>query len=109
MCVVAVGGLSGGTAMARTMPSFGQAAPSATLKVPRYGVFERTFRWSSAGYSNPWEQVGLTMSLTSPSGRKMQVGGFYYGPNTWKIRFAPGDIGRWRWTAAIHDQRRHGS
>src|SRR6185369_7439892 len=32
--------------------------------VPRYGIFEQTFNWSSAAYSNPWEQVTLTMTLT---------------------------------------------
>jgi len=73
--------------------------------VPRYGSFEQTFRWKSGGYANPWEQVTLTMTLTSPSNRQVTVGGFYNAPNTWKARFAPDELGNWSWQAAITDGR----
>jgi hypothetical protein len=96
--VVLVAG-PGGTSSARGLPS-----ATATPRIERFGVFERTFQWSSAGYSNPWEQVTLTMTLTAPNGRRIHIGGFYYGPNTWKARFAPDQVGNWRWAATIGDQ-----
>src|SRR5262245_4792329 len=71
--------------------------------VPRYEVFERTFPWKSGGYTKPWEQVKVTMTFTSPSGRTVTVGGFYQSTDTWKARFAPTDIGQWRWQAEITD------
>jgi len=106
MIVLAFAGLTEGTQVARAMPLFGEAPPSATLKVPRYGVFERTFRWSSADYSNPWEQVQLTMTLTSPAGERTVIGGFYSGGNEWKARFAPARLGHWLWTATLADGQR---
>jgi hypothetical protein len=84
-----------------------QPAPlveTATPHVHRYAVFERTFKRSSAGISNPWEQVGLTMTLTSPKGERISVGGFYYGADTWKARFAPAQLGTWSWSAGFDGQ-----
>jgi hypothetical protein len=78
-------------------------APSTVTSISRYSVFERTFRRTSAGYSNPWEQVSLTATFTSPSGRRTRVGGFYAGPDTWKVRFSPAQTGRWRWVARLAD------
>ncbi len=74
-----------------------------TPTVPRYGIFEQTFNWTSPGYSNPWEQVQVTMTLTPPAGPTVTVGGFYYGPDTWKARFAPAATGQWTWQASISD------
>jgi hypothetical protein len=74
--------------------------------VPRYGVLERTFAWGSSSYGDPWDQVALTMRLTSPSGRHYQISGFYYGGNRWKARFAPSQTGLWSWVARISDGSR---
>jgi hypothetical protein len=84
------------------------ALPAATSQpvVPRYGIFEQTFDWNSVGYANPWEQVQVTMTLTSPTGRQVTVGGFYYAPNTWKARFAPNQLGDWTWQAVLTDGSR---
>ena len=79
------------------------AATTETATVTRYGVFEQTFSRSSAGYANPWEDVKVTMTLSSPSNRQVTVGGFYYGPNTWKARFAPDEVGSWTWQADLVD------
>ena len=78
-------------------------APSTITSISRYSIFEHTYRWASAGYSNPWEQVSLTATFTSPSGRRTRVEGFYAGPDTWKVRFSPGQTGRWRWVATLAD------
>lgn len=71
--------------------------------VPCYDIFEQTFAWDSASYANPWEQVRLTMTCTSPTGQQTALGGFYYGPNTWKARFAPAQTGNWSWQAELSD------
>jgi hypothetical protein len=78
------------------------AAPSALPRVPRYGVFERAFRFTSTA-ANPWEEVRLDVTLTAPDGRHVSIGGFYAGGTTWKFRFAPWRVGRWAWTARIAD------
>ena len=74
--------------------------------VGRFDVFEHTFVWKSARYRDPWEQVDVEMMLRAPGGRSYQVGGFYYGPNRWKVRFAPDRVGRWFWRAVLTDGRR---
>ena len=78
-----------------------------TVKVPRYGIFERTLDWDSKSYTNPWEQVQVTMMLTSPTGKRVTIGGFYYGGNTWKARFAPAELGRWSWQAVLTDSKKN--
>jgi hypothetical protein len=87
------------------MTQAGARAPKAET-LPRYGVFEHTFHWPSAAYSNPWEQVTVEMTLTSPARRHVRIGGFYAAPDTWKARFSPGRLGRWRWSATVRDSTR---
>lgn len=77
--------------------------PAKLQSIPRYSVFEQTFDWNSTGYSNPWEQVTVSMTLMAPNGRPITVGGFYYAPNTWKARFAPAQTGDWSWQTVISD------
>ncbi len=79
------------------------ASANSPLTVPRYSIFEQTLTWPSSGYQNPWEQVAVTMTLTSPSNQQVTVGGFYYDANTWKARFAPAEIGDWSWQAVLSD------
>ena len=87
--------------------SYGPAtATQELLIVSRYAVFEQTFHWSSAPYSNPWEQVELALTLTSPTGQQIPIGGFYSGTDTWKARFAPPVTGAWSWHATITDGSR---
>jgi hypothetical protein len=66
-------------------------------------IFEQNFTWTSGGYSNPWEQVQVTMTLNAPSGRQITIGGFFYDTNLWKTRFAPDETGNWTWTSTITD------
>src|SRR6266498_4013844 len=80
-----------------------QTLLTSVTSISRYSVFERTFRWRSSGYANPWEQVNLTMTLTSPTGQETRIGGFHAGPDTWKVRFSPTQTGRWLWVATLAD------
>jgi len=88
---------------ALTPPSIQRQMQSTVASISRYSVFERTFHRTSSGYANPWEQVNLTVTFTSPSGRRTRIGGFYAGPDTWKVRFSPAQTGRWRWVATLAD------
>jgi uncharacterized protein (TIGR03437 family) len=74
-------------------------APGAT-RLGRYEVYELTLTHAS-NYSNPWEDVVISAAFTAPSGRTNTIGGFYYGPNTWKVRFAPAETGSYTWTLAM--------
>ncbi len=88
---------------AETSAPISIASTTETATVTRYGIFEQTFSRSSAGFANPWEDVKVTMTLSSPTNRQVTVGGFYYGPNTWKARFAPDEVGNWTWIADFVD------
>jgi len=87
----------------RTPSTQRQTLLSSVTNVSRHSVFERTFHWASSGYPNPWEQATLTVSFTSPNGRRTRIGGFYAGPDMWKVRFSPAQSGRWRWVATLAD------
>jgi hypothetical protein len=75
-----------------------------TPDVPVYRVYEQSISYPSAGYANPWEDVRLAVTLTSPSGKEVKIGGFYYEPDIWKFRFAPSEAGDWTWKAQITDK-----
>jgi hypothetical protein len=79
------------------------ASPKAT-DVPVYGVYEQSIAHPSAGYANPWEDARLAVTLTSPKGREVKIGGFYCEPDNWKFRFAPSEVGSWTWKAQITDK-----
>jgi hypothetical protein len=100
-------------ALTTTRSSAAPLGKAAAERVPRYSVYEQTFDWPSGGYANPWEDVTVRFTAISPTGRRTTVGGFYAGGDTWKARFAPTQIGRWRWTALLSDgarqQRRSGT
>src|SRR5438045_1196810 len=77
-------------------PSVRTVTPAAPT-IERFGIFEQNFTLESAQYSNPWEQVKLTMILVSPSNKQFSIGGFFYDTNTWKTRFSPTENGNWTW------------
>ncbi len=74
------------------VPQVRQAQNSTVI--PRYEVFEIAFQHESQ-YESPFFDVTIDVTLTSPSSKQVQVGGFYYKPGLWKARFAPGELGRW--------------
>ena len=96
-----------------------------TGAVPLYDVFEITFQHDRS-YANPFFDVTIEVTFTSPSGKQSRVGGFHYGSlrgtavnvqktqtasgerrqveyrfarqDAWKARFAPAEEGRWSYT-----------
>lgn len=127
VCLVAGMALPGGSARA------GEEAGRRSLEVrhsqntdalPPYEVFEITFRHERE-YANPFFEVAIEVTFTSPSGRQVTVGGFHYGSlegpevrvtqtdrdggarsvdyvfekaDIWKARFAPAELGQWRYS-----------
>ena len=96
-----------------------------TKAVPMYEVFELTFKHENK-YENPFFDVTIEVIFTSPSKKQIKVGGFHYGSSTettihkreiktdrgkrqqvtydfdkqdlWKARFAPSEIGKWKYS-----------
>ncbi len=77
-------------------PAVSVTANSSSLGT--YDIYELTLT-NTGVYSNPWQDVIITATFTSPSGIIYKVGGFYYDVNTWKVRFSPNMAGSWSWTA----------
>lgn len=100
-----------------------------TNALPPYEVFEITFQHDGR-YANPFFDVAIGVTLTSPTGRHSRVGGFHYGSlqppkvnvterrpdgsprrvayvfdraDTWKARFAPAEIGTWTYSYVFRD------
>ena len=70
--------------------------------VERWGMFEVAVSNSKA-YANPFTDVALEGTFTSPSGKQIEVSGFYDGGQTWRLRFMPDEIGEWRYEAKFTD------
>ncbi len=82
-------------------PALAQGARGLWQTVGRYQVFEEAFPFSTANMANPWEDLAITVTFTSPANQQTTVGGFYFAPNTYKVRFAPAEVGLWKWTATL--------
>ena len=99
-----------------------------TTALPAYEVFEITFQHDET-YGNPFLDVRIDVTFTSPTGKQMKVGGFHYGSlekpeirvtpqgdrrrvdyifskaNIWKARFAPSELGRWTFSYVFSNVR----
>ncbi|HUU29730.1 MAG TPA: DUF5060 domain-containing protein, partial [archaeon] len=69
-------------------------------KVARWGRFELLLHEND--WQNPFTGVRLEAVFTSPGGREIRVYGFYDGDgqggvsgDVFKVRFSPGELGRW--------------
>lgn len=50
---------------------------------------------SKSEFYNPWTEAFISGSFTHESGKTVQIYGFYYDENEWRIRFNPPLVGRW--------------
>ncbi|HVM51159.1 MAG TPA: DUF4038 domain-containing protein [Candidatus Acidoferrum sp.] len=75
--------------------------------VAKWSRFEQSFR-SSLTYANPLQDARLTVYFTSPTGGVQQVGGFWDGGATWRVRFSPDQPGRWTYRTVCSDARNLG-
>ncbi len=68
----------------------------------RWTVYELDLT-SSQDYDNPFWDVAVRTKLTAPSGKKHLVDAFWDGGRTWRLRFAPDEVGRWSWESDCSD------
>ncbi len=74
---------------------------SESTSLPRRAVGEWSLH-SGRAYAEPFIHVWVEASLTAPSGQVYTLPGFYDGENTWRVRFSPGEVGRWRYHITSH-------
>jgi len=66
--------------------------------ISRYGIYELSIAHDDAQYTNPWEDVSISVQFTGPSKKRYSIDGFYYNTDQWKVRFTPPIVGRWKWS-----------
>ncbi len=106
-----------------------------TRTVPRYEVFEITFKHQNDynDYVDPFFDVTVDVTFTSPSMKRVRIGGFHYGfssgvkirkdkirtergqrqqvvyhfdkQDLWKARFAPCQIGNWKYSFVFRNAK----
>ena len=70
--------------------------------VPRFGIYEASF--ASGSYSNPYTAVSTAVAtLTAPDGTIYEPPLFWDGGTTWKLRFSPAQVGRWKFSIRSSD------
>jgi len=72
---------------------------NAQAAVGKWEVFELTLTANST-YTNPYTDVTLTATFTSPTNNTIVMPGFWDGEQTWKVRMAPNEIGTWTYSTA---------
>jgi len=68
---------------------------------------EWTFQ-SNRQYDNPLQDAQLSAVFTAPSGAEHKVYGFWDGGTTWRVRFAPDEIGDWTFSTNCSDKTNEG-
>ena len=76
--------------------------PQAVETISRWGLFEISVP-NTRDYANPFIDVTLEATFTSPAGKKLKALGFYDGDKTWRLRFMPDSPGDWRYQAKFSD------
>ncbi len=70
--------------------------------VPLHEVFEITFTHGGKP-GDPFFDVTVSVTFASPSGRRVEIGGFHYKEDAWKARFAPSETGGWTYSWVFED------
>ncbi|MGI8807274.1 MAG: DUF5060 domain-containing protein [Acidimicrobiales bacterium] len=97
--VIALAAVGAGLAAIRSARSSESAGTADS--VPRMGVWELTLNYPTRALANPWEDVSLAVTLTTPANDKIETRGFYYGPDTYKARFTPVETGEYSYSVAM--------
>ncbi|GAB4025591.1 apiosidase-like domain-containing protein [Spirosoma koreense] len=65
--------------------------------------YEKTFE-SSKRYTNPlYDLQAFEVEFLAPSGRTKTISGFWDGGSSWKVRFAPDEVGTWLFRSRCSD------
>jgi hypothetical protein len=69
--------------------------PGKIIHATQWCAVELTFT-SSKPYTDPFNNVDMEAVFTGPRGRVITRPAFWDGGNTWRVRFAPTCIGKWK-------------
>jgi hypothetical protein len=82
-------------------------ASAQAADVPLWGRWEKAFQ--AQGAAAP--EVEFQVELTAPSGQRSTISGFWDGGTTWRVRFMPDEVGKWKYrtrstpaTGGLNDQ-----
>ncbi len=82
---------------------FTVAAVASGADVSQYGLYEQSFEHAGE-YDHPYVQLSAVVALTEPDGKTIRaLPLFWDGGRTWRFRFAPDTIGRWKWSLQSAD------
>lgn len=74
----------------------------------RWMKYEQTFQ-SDKAYENPLYNVQkFVVRFTAPSGKVQTISGFWDGDKTWRVRFAPDEVGTWTYLTECSDKENKG-
>lgn len=88
-----------------TVPSVGTQFSIAD--VPTWTEWEHVLS-SDSSYTNPYQQVTLTVTYAAPDGRSFRAYGFWDGGDTFRIRFMFPMAGTWTWRTQCNDAGNEG-
>ncbi|WCJ57860.1 DUF5060 domain-containing protein [Fontisphaera persica] len=83
-------------------PAVETAPRKASGPVKRWDRFEMTIA-AQRNYQDPFRDVSLDALFTRPDGSTVKFWGYYDGGQSWRIRFMPDQVGRWKVRAAFSD------
>jgi len=55
------------------------------------------------GIKNVWDDVQISGIMKAPDGTAYTVGGFYHSKDLWMVRFAPDQVGMWKYQLTFSD------
>ncbi len=77
-------------------------------QVGRWMKYERNFN-SQKTYENPLYDVkSFVVKFTSPAGKVHNISAFWDGGTTWRVRFAPDEVGTWSYVTECSDENNSG-
>lgn len=74
----------------------------AARQVGRWDRFEIAVS-NNRRYADAYRDVTLDVTYTKPDGTTVSFWGFYDGGQTWRMRFLPDQLGRWKYAAKFSD------
>ena len=89
------------TAKTSSPPHIATPYVSVDVAIPNYGLFELDLPYSTIGLNDPFVQVTSRATFISPSQKHIDIEGFYYDTNTFKMRFSPREIGIYTYSGTL--------
>lgn len=81
-------------APAPTGTELGAERQAEPVETPRWEMHEFTLH-GAAHVDNPFRDAALVGEFVAPSGKVQVAEGFFDGGDTWRLRFAPDEVGEW--------------